>query len=136
MQASKIDLGGKVYAIRDDAGALQRFRPTSIVTTRTSNGPGASVVAGYLEGDAARTVQVSADKLLGEYTSYVELVARRKAEDDARQAAMVETQTKVEKIVAALDAAGVKANFRHRTVAIESDQLDAMLAFLERTIPA
>jgi hypothetical protein len=103
MQASKV-IPGRTYAVKGKDGKLLRFIASEVVTISRRKSEKAnphdydSTVTGYWadnpdglaivhEGvEQRKTGKLSPDELLGEFTAYEELVARKKAEEDAREA--------------------------------------------------
>jgi len=95
MQASKIVIGS-IYAINSpaDKEKLVRFSVSSITTTKTGNSPrdyrsainGQIVAADRAPGEEAVVLKLHPDAILGEWTAYSTLVARRKEENARAEA--------------------------------------------------
>lgn len=93
MQASKI-IPNKVYAIKVD-GELQQFRATAVITRReTAHGNPhdyKSTIEGIVingpvpDGESRQTIKVAPDRVLGPFEDYQELVAKRDAEQKAKE---------------------------------------------------
>ena len=92
MQASKIVIG-KLYAVSGNSGALRRFRPTAVTTTRTTNHNNPhdykSTVTGHMEslteGEPNEQITIDPKLIEGEFEQFKELVARQKMEEKARE---------------------------------------------------
>ena len=101
MQGSKIK-PRKVYAIRNEFGQLVRFYVDAVVQRRTENYGNPHdyqvTVEGLIQDGKGKKLIVEADKVLGPYEDYVELVEKTQREQEARKREDDERKATVHKL--------------------------------------
>lgn len=134
MQASKIEIN-QVYAISID-GKLERFHVARIVSTRTANNPHGikSVVHGWVHRDVGAGIEASfsAERVLGPYKEYSELVEREAAQRRERDERAEQIKARRESCAALL------RNAVH-SMGVEGDGIKAQYSGIEipdKVIPA
>src|SRR5262252_601158 len=101
MQGSKIK-PRKVYAIRNEFGQLVRFYVDAVGQRRTENYGNPHdyqvTVEGLIQDGKGKKLIVEADKVLGPYEDYVELVEKTQREQEARKREDDERKATVHKL--------------------------------------
>ena len=106
MQASKIMIG-KVYAIKADRGeGLKRFNIVSVTTVRSRSTGSPHDYSSYVSGTVLNddghpvgdVIKIDPEKVLGPFEDYAELVAQKKAQDAAREAATKAVNDRADKL--------------------------------------